>query len=235
MGPTGSGKTGISIKAAKKIGGEIISADSRAIYKGLDIGTAKPLPSDREGVPHFGFDLVEIGERFSAYDYKKYAEEKITEIQARGHRPMVVGGTGLYIDALVYDYKFGPRKVKKDETGEYPDRKEVCINYLLIGVKVDDVVLRQRLMERVNKMFVQELFDECKKLVQRVGEENVRRYGNVYEFAWRYMKGEINLDEAKRLNFYADWHLAKRQMTWFKRNKKIKWMETQEIEKFFGV
>ena len=109
LGPTGSGKTGVAIEIAQKIGGEIISADSRAIFRGMDIGTAKPTTSEMSGVPHWGIDLVNPDERFTVADWKAYAEEKIAEIKARGKVPMIVGGTGLYIDALIYDYKFkGP-------------------------------------------------------------------------------------------------------------------------------
>ena len=106
VGPTGSGKTGVSIEIAKEIGGEIISADSRAIYKGMDIGTAKPSLEEQDGVPHFGLDLVEPGERFTVADWKVYAEQKILEIRNRGNVPMVVGGTGLYVDSLVFGYHF---------------------------------------------------------------------------------------------------------------------------------
>ena len=84
VGPTGSGKTGVAIEIAKEIGGEIISADSRAIYKGMDIGTAKPTTEEQNEVPHFGIDLVEPGERFTVADWKAYAEQKIEEIRARG-------------------------------------------------------------------------------------------------------------------------------------------------------
>ena len=109
LGPTGSGKTGVSVKLAKKINGEIISADSRAIYKGMDVGTAKPSLEEREGIPHYGLDLVEPNERFTVADWKAYAESKIKDIKARGKVPIIVGGTGLYIDALVFDYHFkGP-------------------------------------------------------------------------------------------------------------------------------
>ena len=97
LGPTGSGKTSVSIKIAKAMNGEIISADSRAIYKGMDIGTAKPSKEERQGVPHFGIDLVEPSERFTVADWKKYAEQKIKEIKSRNHVPIIVGGTGLYI------------------------------------------------------------------------------------------------------------------------------------------
>lgn len=113
LGPTGSGKTGVSIEIAKAINGEIISADSRAIYKSMDIGTAKPTREEQREVPHWGLDLVEPGERFTVADWKEYAEQKIKEIKARGHTPIIVGGIGLYIDALIYDYRFkGPTGAK---------------------------------------------------------------------------------------------------------------------------
>ena len=120
LGPTASGKTGVAIEIAKELetrakagkplagllGAEIISADSRAIYQGMDIGTAKPSPEEQQGIKHWGIDLMKPGERFTVADWKSYAEKKIREIQGRGKLPMVVGGTGLYIDALVYDYSF---------------------------------------------------------------------------------------------------------------------------------
>ena len=108
LGPTGSGKTSISIKIAKAIGGEIISADSRAIYKGMDIGTAKPTTAEMQGVPHYGLDLVYPGERFTVADWKAYAEAKIRDIKARGKVPIIVGGTGLYMDSLIRGNDFAP-------------------------------------------------------------------------------------------------------------------------------
>ena len=101
LGPTGSGKTALGIELARKINGEIISADSRAIYKGMDIGTAKPTREEQRLVPHYGLDLVNPGERFTVADWKSYAESKITNIKSRGLVPVIVGGTGLYIDALI--------------------------------------------------------------------------------------------------------------------------------------
>ena len=112
-GPTASGKTALSIGLAKAIGGEIISADSRAIYKGMDIGTAKPTIEEMNGVPHYGIDLVEPGERFTVADWTQYTETKIADIKTRGKVPIITGGTGLYIDALIYDYHFtGPTGAK---------------------------------------------------------------------------------------------------------------------------
>ena len=107
VGQTASGKTALAIKLAQQFGGEIICADSRTIYKGMDIGTAKPSMAERSGVTHWGLDLVEPGERFTAADFKEYTLKKIDEIRARGHVPFIVGGTGLYVDGVVFDYQFG--------------------------------------------------------------------------------------------------------------------------------
>lgn len=106
VGPTASGKTGLAIKIAKEYGGEILSADSRAIYKGLSIGTAKPSMEEREGIPHWGIDIVEPDTRFTVADFKQYANTKIAEIRSRGKIPILAGGTGLYVDAVIYNFTF---------------------------------------------------------------------------------------------------------------------------------
>ena len=235
LGATGSGKTGVSIEIAKKIGGEIISADSRAIYKGMDIGTAKPTLEEQDGVPHFGIDLVEPGERFTVADWKDYALKKIDEIHRRGHVPIIVGGTGLYVDALVYDYQFGLGVEELPLTSgssSAPDREKICTNYLLIGVKWESEELRKRLKMRIDKMFTPKLFNETEKLVNKFGWDSQAMKSNVYQFAWQFMQGEIDLEKAKELAFYDDWHLAKRQMTWFKRTPEIKWLELENICSF---
>ena len=231
VGPTASGKTGAAIEAAceieRRLGrkAEIIAADSRTVYKYMDIGTAKPTMAERQGIVHHGFDLVEPGERWTVADWKAYAERKIIEIRERGNVPIVCGGTGLYVDALVYNYQF-------DRSGEQKscaDREEMENGYEVIGIRWEAEELRNRIVQRLDKMFVQDLFDEVNFLVQKYGWENQAMKSDVYEYAWRYMQGELSLDEAKKLCFYEDWHLAKRQMTWFKRNKNIKWMRLENV------
>jgi tRNA dimethylallyltransferase len=108
VGPTASGKTGLAIELAEKYGGEIICADSRTVYKGMDVGTAKPTVEDQARVKHWGINLVTPDQRFTAADFKAYAEQKINEIRGRGHIPFLVGGTGLYVDAVIFNYEFGP-------------------------------------------------------------------------------------------------------------------------------
>ena len=235
LGPTGSGKTGISIKIAKSIGGEIISADSRAIYKGMDIGTAKPTKEEMDGVPHFGLDLVEPGERFTVSDWKDYAEAKIKEIRARGHVPMIVGGTGLYIDALIYDYHFkGPtgQKIGDFEQKTCSDRTEIKGNFLIIGVKWPTEVLRERLKKRIDQMFNEDLYQETRELVEKYGWGSGAMKSDIYEYAWKYLNGELSLEDAKEQCFFEDYHLAKRQLTWFKRNANINWLELEQIYPF---
>ena len=232
LGPTGSGKTGVSIEIAKALDGEIISADSRAIYKGMDIGTAKPTKEEMQGIPHYGLDLVNPDERFTVADWKRYAETKIQEIKSRGKLPIIVGGTGLYIDALIYDYHFkGPTgaKIGDIEQKTCSDRKEIKGDYLLIGIKWPTEELRTRLNKRITQMFRPELYDEIKKLVQKYGWGCGAMKSDIYEYAWKYMNGELSLEEAKRQCFYEDWHLAKRQMTWFKRNPKIIWLSLDQV------
>lgn len=235
LGPTGSGKTGVSIDIARAINGEIISADSRAIYQGMDIGTAKPTKEEQQGIPHWGIDLVEPGERFTVADWKEYAEQKIKEIRARGHVPIITGGTGLYIDALIYDYQFkGPTGAK---IGDYAqktcsDRKEIKGNYLLIGVKWSTDELRLRLKQRIDQMFIPKLYTETKQLAAKYGWDNQAMKSDIYEYAHKYLQGELSLEQAKEQCFYEDWHLAKRQLTWFKRNDKIIWLPLDKVYSF---
>ena len=232
LGPTGSGKTGVAIKIAKAIGGEIISADSRAIYKGMDIGTAKPTAEEMDGVPHYGLDLVEPGERFTVADWKAYAEAKIAEIKARGKVPIIAGGTGLYVDALIFDYHFkGPTgaKIGDFEQKSCSDRTEVKGDFLVIGIKWPTEVLRERLKKRIDIMFSPELYKETETLVKQYGWGSGAMKSNIYEYVWKYLNSELTLEEAKEQSFYRDWHLAKRQMTWFKRNPKIIWLNLEEI------
>ena len=105
LGPTASGKTAYAIRLARLIGGEVICADSRTVYRGMDIGTAKPTEPERAGVLHWGLDLIEPDRRYSLYDFQRYAMAKIAEIRRRQHVPLLVGGSGLYTNSVIYDYR----------------------------------------------------------------------------------------------------------------------------------
>lgn len=110
LGPTASGKTSYAVRLAQLIDGEIICADSRTVYRGMDVGTAKPTKREQEAVPHWGLDLIDPDQRFTLYDFQQYALDKIEEIRDRGHVPMLVGGSGLYIDSVIYSYRLSPDK-----------------------------------------------------------------------------------------------------------------------------
>ena len=250
LGPTGSGKTAVSLEIAQRLaqlnlsqntlprlntvaptqrlalprGVEIISADSRAIYQGMDIGTAKPTPAEQKQVPHWGLDLVQPGERFTVADWKSYTESKIQEIANRGNLPLVVGGTGLYLDALIYNYSF-----TKFAQKNYTDRQNLRTNFLIIGVSTPREDLRKNLRQRIDKMFTQELFAETEHLVKAYGTQHAAFTADIYRFVWAYLQGELTLEQAKEQAFYADWHLARRQMTWFRRNPSILWLASEQI------
>jgi tRNA dimethylallyltransferase len=223
IGPTASGKTGLSIELAKKHDGEIISVDSRAIYKGMDIGTAKPTKEEQAEVPHWGIDLVEPGERFTAYDFKEYALATISEIRARGKQPFLVGGTGLYVDTLLYDYQFGKNS---------DDRGSMKPGYVVVGITTNRDVLRDRIMQRADKMFGDDVVKETTYLAEKYGWDNEAMKSNIYSIVQEMIDGKLTLDEAKQKFFYEDWHLARRQVTWFKRNPDIRWMLLDKAKQY---
>lgn len=219
VGPTGSGKTGLAIEVAKILNGEVISADSRAIYKGMDIGTAKPTIAEMDGVPHFGIDLVEPDERFTVVDFVRYAKQKIAEIRERGKLPIIAGGTGLYVDSLVFNYQFDD-VVKKTCS----DREEMSSDYIIVGINWPREKLRKRLLIRSNKLFEQNIEAETLSMVEKYGWDSQAMKSDIYPICWEMMRGNISREEAIRLNAIDDWHLAKRQLTWFSRNKNINWL-----------
>jgi len=262
VGPTASGKTSLSIELAKKFNGEIISADSRAIYKGMDIGTAKPSLAEQSSVTHWGLDLVEPGEYFSASDFKNYADQKITEIRSRGHVPFLVGGTGLYVDAVVFDYQFGPpadikqrlslQQLTLDELYEYCKKNNVILpeNYknkryviraienkgvdtqkidkpldqtIIVGIATDRAILHQRIEQRSEQLFEDGVVNEAKMLGDNYGWGSEAMKSNIYPLVHSYLDGGMTLDEAKAKYITLDYRLAKRQMTWLRRNKFIHW------------
>ena len=123
VGPTGVGKTKLSIELAKKINGEVINADSTQVYKGMDIATAKVTEEEKENIPHHLFDIKEINENYTVYDYQKDCRLKIDEIIKRGNTPIIVGGTGLYIKAALYDYKFEEESKINEEYLDYTNEE----------------------------------------------------------------------------------------------------------------
>lgn len=240
IGPTASGKTGLAVRVAQKLSerrgmdieagetaAEVISADSRAIYKDMNIGTAKPDMEERGGIPHYGFDLVEPGERFTVYEFQQYAHECIDKIRAQGKLPIIAGGTGLYVDALIFDYDFSEGSKKN-----YTNREKMNQDYVVVGIDWPREVLRQRIEERANKFFTQSIEEETVKLVEKYGWDSGAMTSNIYPIVWDMLQGKISREEAIRLFALDDWHLAKRQLTWFKRNKNIHWLPLAEAEQW---
>lgn len=128
VGPTASGKTTLAIELARRLDGEIICADSRTVYKGMDIGTAKPTEEEQLFVPHHLLDVVDPGERFTVADFKRLANEAIIDIIGRGKVPIMVGGSGLYIDAVLFDYKFAPVGTPRDNQNPRHLSKSILVS-----------------------------------------------------------------------------------------------------------
>lgn len=133
VGPTASGKTSLAIQLAKKYRGEIICADSRTVYRGMNVGTAKPSLEEQQKVSHWGLDLVDPGDSFSASQFKGYACQKIKEIRSRGNIPFLVGGTGLYIDSVIFDFQFGAKYSKEKRANlqemTISELQQYCVNH----------------------------------------------------------------------------------------------------------
>jgi tRNA dimethylallyltransferase len=274
VGPTASGKTSLAIELAEKYGGEIICADSRTIYKGMDIGTAKPTQEEQARVPHFGLDLVGPGERFTAADFKAYADQKINEIRGRGRIPFLVGGTGLYIDAVIFGYEFGPdvneelreklESLSLEELHQYckqnnidlPEndknkryviraierksisnkrRNEPINATIIVGIATEKETLRTRIADRTEQLFQNGVVNEATILGKKYGWKSEAMTGNIYRLTKSYLEGELNLQTFKEKFTTADWQLAKRQLTWLRRNPYIKWLPLGEAEHYLSA
>jgi len=270
VGPTASGKSATAMRIAQEFNGEIICADSRTIYKGMDIGTAKPTAEDQARVPHWGLDIVEPGERFTAADFKTYATQKIAEIRARGHVPLLVGGTGLYVDGVIFDYEFTkpqPKLRAQLETLSLKELHEYCANNnitlpenhqnrrhliaaierknisakrlmqplsnsLVVGIATNRDELRARIATRAEQLFTSGMVEEAQKLGETYGWDSEAMTGNIYPLVHQFLDGEIDEPTLKQKFINADWQLAKRQLTWLKRNPFIHWQPLDEAYSF---
>lgn len=267
VGPTGSGKTSLAIELAQEIGGEIICADSRTIYRGLDIGSAKPTAYEQRLVPHWGIDLVWPGEKFSVADFKRYADLKIEEIRARGRTPFLVGGTGLYVDAVIFNYSFGNKadellrarlnEMTLDELYKYCNNNNVKLpenyknkryviraieqkgyanrgndelreNTIIVGISTEKEMLIKKLHDRVSMMLNEGVVKEAIKISNHYGWNNEAMTGNMYRTVKKYLDDGLSIDEVVAEATTLDWRLAKRQLTWLKRNEYINWKALDE-------
>jgi tRNA dimethylallyltransferase len=263
VGPTASGKTALAIDIAKKHNGEIIAADSRTAYSLLDIGTAKPTLIERQKVPHWGLDLVGPGQKLSVADFKKYADNKIQDIQKRHRLPILVGGSGLYIDAVLYDFSFAPARpdlrqslegktvaelqqeiidrhfkmpqnhlnkrylIRALERGEAPlAKKSLGSQALVVGLNPTKENLKKRIAQRAHKMLADGVIDEIKLAAMQYGWGSEAMTGGIYRAFRPFLAGTINQGQAIQNYIASDIRLAKKQMTWFKRNSDINWFES---------
>lgn len=271
VGPTASGKTGLALDVAKIIQSEIICADSRTIYKGMDIGTAKPSLEEQLQVPHHCLDLLLPSESYSAAEFKRKAQTLAKEIADRGKLPIVAGGTGLYAYALMYNYDFpagadnelrkelegyetsklaamlkeldeetyskidtqNPRRLIRaiETVGKPKSKSKLPEDYIIVGLNPPMDILEDRIKSRTKAMIKDGLVDEVKNLKSRYGESIEALQSVGYKEILDYLSGKNTLEEAIELINLHTRQLAKRQMTWFKRNADIKWFDDHNLAK----
>lgn len=265
VGETASGKSELALRLAQQFDGEIICADSWTVRREADIGTAKPTAEERALVPHHLLDVVGPDEDFTAAVFKRLAVTTINEITSRDKLPIMVGGTGLYIDGVIYDYGFLPsgdrtareslnklsnsdlldkiteigielgavdirnkrRLIRLIETnGAMPTKRQLRDNTLIIGLKIGHDILEQKIAKRVNGMLAAGLENEVRGLVEQYGWDCEALKGVGYAQWQGYFLGTQTLAETRQKIIKASLGLAKRQRTWFKRNKSIQWFIT---------
>jgi tRNA dimethylallyltransferase len=288
VGPTASGKTALSIECAKKFNGEIISSDSMQIYKDMNIGTAKVTEEEAQGIKHYLVDFVSPEQRYSVSDFKRDAEEALEEIIAKGKTPIVVGGTGLYVNSLIYgiDYqdmeydkeyrnelmekaeseeglkslyeeavKIDPEAMEKispndkkritrvleiyKQTGmtktkqeELSRLKDVKYDYRVFGITMPREELYERINLRVDLMIKDGLIEEVESLLKKYKNFPTAMQGLGYKEVVEYLNGEYSKEEMIDKIKQETRHYAKRQLTWFRRNKEIIWLDKNDgIEK----
>ena len=285
-GPTAVGKTALSIWLAKAVDGEIISADSMQVYRKMNIGTAKIQQSEMQGVRHHLIDILDPGEDFNVVLFKKYALEAMKDIYSRGKIPVVVGGTGFYIQALLYDINFedndndmsyreelqtlaaehgnsyihdmlagvDPESAEKihennvkrviralefykktgtkiSEHNEAESQKESPYNFEYFVLNDDRQKLYDRIDRRIDIMLEDGLLDEVKSLVDEgYSRDLVSMQGLGYKEMIDYIQERYTLDEAVYTLKRDTRHFAKRQVTWFKREKQVTWVNKNEFD-----
>jgi len=278
VGQTATGKSDLGVRLARDFNGEIISADSRQVYKGLNIGTGKITTKAMRGIPHHLLNVANPKKQFTVAQYKKLAEKKIEEILKRGKIPIVVGGTGFYIDALLGDMsiptvppnytlrkklekksteqlfeqlkKVDPARAKAIEQknkrrliraieiatslGNVPKEKKRGQQYdvLKIGIAMSDEKLKEKIKTRLLMRIRYGMIAEAKKLHKKgLPWRRMEELGLEYRFLARYLQEKITKEEMlKQLNT-AIWQYARRQKTWFKRDKTIQWFSQKDFQK----
>jgi tRNA dimethylallyltransferase len=230
VGPTASGKSALALEIARKFDGEIICADSRTVYKGMDIGTAKPTMAERAEIPHHLLDVVDPDQNFSVADFKRLAEQAIKDIQLRNKLPILVGGSGLYVDAVIFNYGFSEPSASRDlqnprhlSKNSPRIKSQISPTTSVVGITVERYKLAQRIATRIEEMVDAGLVEEVSKIQDKYPGSKALLTPGYKAFA-EYLNGNIDLEEAKALFIKNDMQLAKRQTTWFKRNLSIQWL-----------
>lgn len=287
VGPTAVGKTSISIKVAKRLKGEIISGDSMQIYRYMDIGTAKPSPEEKKEVPHHLIDIIEPHDPFSVADFQKEVFKLIPEIASRNRLPIMVGGTGLYLKAVIDQYDFSEskadwdlRKKLKDQANRWgiehlyerlkkvdplsaekihphdekriiralevylttgrpisnqkrkPVEERISLKTLLIGLMMNRQRLYARIEERVDKMIEEGLEEEARNLLkQGYKPDLVSMQGLGYRHMIKYIKGQYTKEEMVESLKRDTRRFAKRQLTLFRRDQRIKWINRENFSR----
>lgn len=282
-GPTASGKTKLSIELAKKINGEIISCDSMQIYEDMDIGTAKPTIEEMQGIKHYLIGNVSPEKRYSVAEYKRDAKKAIKEIIKKGKKPIIVGGTGLYLDSLIYeiDYqeikfdekyrieleneveknglekiyekaksidpkaieKISPNDKKrilrileiyhatgknKTEQEKESRKREVEYDYKVYALNWDREKLYDRINKRVDIMIEQGLIKEVKNILNKYKKFPTAMQGLGYKEVVEYLNGNLTKDEMIEKIKMETRRYAKRQLTWFRKNKQTVWLNAED-------
>lgn len=227
VGPTGVGKTKLSVELAKIYNGEIINADSMQIYKGLDIGTAKITEKEKEGIIHHLFDIRTVFQDYSSFDYQTDARRKIKEIKSRGKVPIFVGGTGYYLKAALYDYDF-KEESHRGNLNDDNEKKELRLLYddvIIIGLTTDRKVLYERIDKRLDDMIV-DLVDEVKPFYLQNVRTKALMNGIGYKELYSFFDNEKTLKECAQEIKKNSRNYAKRQYTWFENQMDVNWFST---------
>lgn len=231
LGATATGKSALALKMAEELQTEIISADSMMVYKNFNIGTAKPSSEELKKVKHYLVDILEPEQKYSVADFQSAASKIITDLNNKGKVPIVAGGTGLYIQALIEGYQFKNAndvddcgKVKKSLLSHFKETGELFYDAKVIGLTLERQELYKRINERTQKMFDDGLVDEVRSLLDSGVSRNAQAMlGIGYKETLEYIDGKITLEETINKISQATRNFAKRQFTWYRRMKYIEW------------
>ena len=234
LGPTATGKTGVAVRIAAELGGEIVSADSRQVFRRMDIGSGKDLSEyqyNGNPIPYHLIDVEEPGVRYNVYRYQQEAFKAIEDIRNRGKRVVLCGGSGLYIDAVLQGYRFQFQEDAQIVSDPVPSA--------IIGLRGERDHIRERITRRLQARLQEGMVDEVKALLDEgIPPERLIRYGLEYKFVTLYLIGELHYGDMVSLLNPAIHQFSKRQMTWFRRMERmgfyIRWVDADlpEEEKF---